>query len=48
VKYLGHAKNGKSFRNLEIIFGSETATVEALECYFGGKSTCPSAVSKGI
>jgi len=46
VKYLGHTKNGKSFRNVEY-FRLRDGKVEALECYFGGKSTFPSAVSNG-
>ena len=46
VKYLCHTKNGKSFRNVEYFLLRE-GQVEALECYFGGKSTFPSAVSRG-
>jgi ketosteroid isomerase-like protein len=46
VKYLCHTKNGKSFRNVEY-FRLRDGKVEAIECYFGGKSTFPSAVSKG-
>jgi ketosteroid isomerase-like protein len=46
VKYLGHTKNGKSFRNVEY-FQLKDGKVEALECYFGGKDTFPSAVSSG-
>jgi ketosteroid isomerase-like protein len=46
VKYLCHTKNGKSFRNVEY-FRLRDGQVEALECYFGGKSTFPSAVSNG-
>jgi ketosteroid isomerase-like protein len=46
VKYLGHTKNGKSFRNVEY-FRLRDGKIEALECYFGGKSTFPSAVSNG-
>jgi ketosteroid isomerase-like protein len=45
VKYLCHTKNGKSFRNVEY-FRLRDAKVESIECYFGGKSTFPSAVSK--
>ena len=45
VKYLCHTKNGKSFRNVEY-FRLRDGKVETLECYFGGKSTFPSAVSK--
>jgi ketosteroid isomerase-like protein len=46
VKYLCHTKNGKSFRNVEY-FRLRDGKVEAIECYFGGKSTFPSAVSNG-
>ena len=46
VKYLCHTKNGKSFRNVEY-FRLRDGKVESLECYFGGKSTFPSAVSNG-
>lgn len=46
VKYLCHTKNGKSFRNVEY-FRLNDGKVEALECYFGGASTFPSAVSNG-
>ena len=45
VRYLCHTKNGKSFRNVEY-FGLGNGKVEALECYFGGNMTFPSAVSK--
>ena len=45
VKYLCHTKNGKSFRNVEY-FRLRDGEVETIECYFGGKSTFPSAVSK--
>lgn len=45
VKYLCHTKNGKSFRNVEY-FRLRDGKVETIECYFGGKSTFPSAVSK--
>jgi ketosteroid isomerase-like protein len=44
AKYLCHTKNGKSFRNVEY-FRLRDGKVETLECYFGGKSTFPSAVS---
>jgi ketosteroid isomerase-like protein len=44
VKYLCHTKNGKSFRNVEY-FRFRDGKVETIECYFGGKSTFPSAVS---
>jgi hypothetical protein len=46
VKYLCHTKNGKSFRNVEY-FRLSDGKVETIECYFGGKSTFPSAVSQG-
>ena len=45
VKYLCHTRNGKSFRNVEY-FRLRDGKVETIECYFGGKSTFPSAVSK--
>jgi ketosteroid isomerase-like protein len=47
VKYLCHTKNGKSFRNVEY-FQIRDGKIEAIECYFGGKDTFPSAVSKGM
>ncbi len=46
AKYLCHTKNGKSFRNVEY-FRLKDGKVESIECYFGGKSTFPSAVSNG-
>jgi len=46
VKYLCHTKNGKTFRNVEY-FRFRDGKVESIECYFGGKSTFPSAVSNG-
>jgi ketosteroid isomerase-like protein len=46
VKYLCHTKNGKSFRNVEY-FQIRDGKIEAIECYFGGKDTFPSAASKG-
>ena len=46
VKYLCHTRNGKSFRNVEY-FRLRDGKVETIECYFGGKSTYPSAVSNG-
>lgn len=45
VRYLCHTKSGKSFRNVEY-FRVKDGKIEALECYFGGNSTFPSAVSK--
>ncbi len=46
VKYLCRTKNGKSFRNVEYI-RVRNKKIEAIECYFGGHSTFPSAVSSG-
>ena len=46
VKYLCRTSNGKAFRNVEYIRIRE-GKVEAIECYFGGHSTFPSAVSNG-
>jgi ketosteroid isomerase-like protein len=46
VKYVCRTKNGKSFRNVEYV-RIRNEQVEAIECYFGGHSTFPSAVSKG-
>ena len=44
VKYLCHTTNGKSFRNVEYL-RLRNQRIEAIECYFGGKMTYPSAVS---
>ena len=46
VKYLCRTSNGKAFRNVEYIRVRD-GKVEAIECYFGGHSTFPSAVSNG-
>ena len=46
VKYLGHTKNGKSFRNVEY-FRIKNGKLESLECYFGAQANFPSAVSSG-
>jgi hypothetical protein len=46
VKYLCRTKNGKSFRNVEYLRVTDEK-VEAIECYFGEKSSFPSAVSGG-
>ena len=46
VKYLCHTENGKSFRNTEY-FRFRDGKVEAIEVYFGGRQTFPSAVSLG-
>ena len=46
VKYLCRTRNGKSFRNVEYLqFAGEK--IAAIECYFGGPSSFPSAVSTG-
>ncbi len=47
AKYLCRTKNGKSFRNVEY-FQIRDGKIESIECYFGGKDTFPSAVSKGM
>src|SRR5580698_2524345 len=44
VKYLCRTKNGKSFRNVELLRVTDER-VEAIECYFGAQSSFPSAVS---
>lgn len=46
VKYLCHTKNGKSFRNIEYL-RIKNGKLESIECYFGARSSFPSAVSKG-
>jgi ketosteroid isomerase-like protein len=46
VKYLCHTKNGKYFRNVEFVRLRDEKLV-AIECYFGEKSSFPSAVSAG-
>jgi hypothetical protein len=46
VKYLCRIRNGKSFRNVEFLRVGN-GKVESIECYFGGRSTYPSAVSAG-
>jgi len=46
VKYLCHTTNGKTFRNVEYV-RTRGDRVEAIECYFGGHSSFPSAVSTG-
>jgi ketosteroid isomerase-like protein len=44
VMYVCHTTSGKTFRNVEYFqFGDEK--VEAVECYFGGKNSYPSAVA---
>jgi ketosteroid isomerase-like protein len=47
VKYLCHTKNGRSFRNVEY-FRCIEGKVEAIESYFGARSSFPSAARKGI
>jgi hypothetical protein len=44
VMYVCHTTNGKTFRNVEY-FQLREGKVKAVECYFGGKSSFPSAVS---
>jgi len=46
VLYVCHTTNGKTFRNVEY-FQLRDDKVKAVECYFGGKSSFPSAVSTG-
>jgi len=46
VKYLCHTKDGKSFRNVEYL-RIKNGQLLSLECYFGEKSSFPSAVSTG-
>ena len=46
VKYVCRTKNGKTFRNVEY-FLLRNDKVESIECYFGGPSSFPSAVSAG-
>lgn len=46
VKYLCRTSNGKSFRNVEFL-RVRSGKLESIECYFGGPSTYPSAVSTG-
>ena len=46
VMYVCRTKNGKTFRNVEY-FRLSDHKVEAIECYFGGRSSFPSAVSTG-
>ena len=46
VKYLCRTSNGKSFRNVEFLRVGN-GKVQSIECYFGGRSTYPSAVSAG-
>jgi ketosteroid isomerase-like protein len=46
VMYVCRTKNGKTFRNVEYVRLRDDK-VEAIECYFGEKSSYPSAVSTG-
>jgi ketosteroid isomerase-like protein len=46
VMYVCHTKNGKALRNVEYL-RLKGSQVEAIECYFGGPSSFPSAVSTG-
>jgi hypothetical protein len=46
VMYICRTTNGKTFRNVEY-FQLRDDKVKAVECYFGGKSSFPSAVSTG-
>ncbi len=46
VMYVCHTTNGKTFRNVEY-FQLQERKVRAVECYFGGKASFPSAVSTG-
>ncbi len=45
VLYVCHTTNGKTFRNVEYFQMHDK--VKSVECYFGGKSSFPSAVSTG-
>src|SRR6516162_7791259 len=46
VMYVGRTKNGKTLRNVEY-FRLSDHKVQSIECYFGGPSSFPSAVSTG-
>jgi len=46
VMYVCRTTNGKTFRNVEY-FQLRDDKVKSVECYFGGKSSFPSAVSTG-
>jgi ketosteroid isomerase-like protein len=46
VIYVCHTTNGKTFQNVEY-FQLREDKVTAVECYFGGKASFPSAVSTG-
>ena len=44
VQYLCHTKNGKTFSNVEVA-RLRRSKIESIQCYFGGASSFPSAVS---
>jgi hypothetical protein len=46
VMYVCHTTNGKTLQNVEY-FQLRDDKVKSVECYFGGKSSFPSAVSTG-
>jgi hypothetical protein len=46
VMYVRHTANGRTFQNVEY-FQLRKEKVRAVECYFGGKSSFPSAASTG-
>ena len=46
VKYLCYTTNGKSLRNVEYL-RIKNGQLQSIECYFGEKSSFPSAVSTG-
>ncbi|HEX8792792.1 MAG TPA: nuclear transport factor 2 family protein [Polyangiaceae bacterium] len=46
VKYLCRTKNGKSFRNVELLTFRDKQ-ISSIECYFGEQNSFPSAVSAG-
>jgi hypothetical protein len=46
VMYVCHTTNGKTLKNVEY-FQIREDKVKSVECYFGGKSSFPSAVSTG-
>jgi len=46
VMYVCHTANGKTLQNVEYFHLRDTK-VKAVECYFGGKASFPSAVSTG-
>jgi ketosteroid isomerase-like protein len=44
VMYVGHTKNGKTFRNVEYL-RLKGEQLQAIECYFGAQDSFPSAAS---